>query len=144
MNVLKNSFSQPATLYKLFFLLFKLVLLVSAALLIKLTVDVSSTPYSGIGGIGMMISGLFFMGVQFMAAIYAERFIDEENSLGLVLGLLLSTMTVASLFFPVGLLGIYSLLNKEFREKKLLQDRPMWLASFYDQIEKLTTPVPKA
>lgn len=128
MSICPTYFTEKSQMFKGYFLLLKISYLISTGLLLGLF-------SRELSGIPFLIFGLAMLGGEFAAAIFAERLIKEDNQLGLFIGLVLALMTTFSMFFPIGLFGLYSLLNKDFRNDYLLSDRPQWLISLYERLD---------
>lgn len=133
-------FSNKSELYKPFFLLTKIAGVLSCILIFKLAIEMLEAGPSLTLIIPMFISGLLWTVVQISAAHYAEKMIDNDNSLGLIIGVILALIYLPTMFFPLSLFGIYAFFSKAFRENKLILDRPLWLSSLNDQVEKWTSP----
>lgn len=144
-------FKNKSELYKTFFLLSKISTVGSAIFSFKFILDIfggafsepSAIPYHSqilSAVIPMVVSAVVWLVVQFAMAVYAEKMIEDNNSMGMILGLSLAAFNTCSIFFPVGILGYYALLNKNFRDEKLLENRPLWLSGLYEHIEKWTGP----
>jgi hypothetical protein len=144
MTTLKSYFTEKSQMFKGFFLLLKVFYVGSALMLIKLCVEMAQVmlEYKSfeLSQMTMMIPTLIILGAQFIATIYADKAIREDNPLGLVIGLILSLLMTFSFFFPVGLFGFFALLNRDFRNDYLVSDRPLWLSSLYEQLDQWTSP----
>lgn len=140
MQNLKQKFANKSQLYKPFFLLVKISSVLSVLMAFSLAFDIYRYAPTFSYAVPMILSALFWAAMQVVAATFAEKFIDEEKALGLVIGFILAAMFTVTMFFPVGIFGLYSLFNKEFRENKVLENRPLWLSSMYEQVEKWFSP----
>jgi hypothetical protein len=130
MENLKSYFTEKSQMFKGFFLLLKIYSLLSMLLLIF------------IGGTSWLILPVVIYLFTLMAsATLAERFIRADNILGLYLGWGLACLMSFSLIFPLGVFGLFALLNKDFRNDYLLSERPRWLDSFYAHLDKWTATV---
>lgn len=132
-------FSNKAELYKPFFLLTKIASVISCFIIVKIATDMFEAASLTLI-IPMFLSGLLWAIVQVAAAHFAEKMVDENNSLGLIIGVGLALMYLPTMFFPLSLFGLYAFFGKAFRDSKLILDRPLWLTSINDQIEKWTSP----
>lgn len=133
MTTLKSYFTEKSQMFKAFFLILKVFYIASALMLIKFCMEFEFTDTA------FMIPALVMLILQFAAAVYAEKAIRSDNSLGLLIGLILALLMTFSIFFPVGLFGFFALLNKDFRNDYLLSNRPLWLCLFYDQLDQWTS-----
>ncbi len=68
---------------------------------------------------------LFMLVAWIVIAEIALRMMDKGNSTGLYIGLTLSLLSLPSLYFLVGLFGMYALLNKS-AQQKFLSEAPVW------------------
>jgi hypothetical protein len=136
MQTLKSYFTEKSQMFKGFFLLLKVFYVGSAVIMFQLCFEMSFDTSS----MTMMIPALIILGAQFVAAIYADKAIREDNAIGLVIGLILSLLMTFSFFFPIGLFGFFALLNRDFRNDYLVSDRPLWLSSLYEQLDRWTSP----
>lgn len=105
---------KKSQLFKLYFNLMKIVLIFSAVLIIRMQLD------------GLALFGLSVIGIQFYAVVKAQKFIEERKYLGISIGLILSLLCLGGMTLPLGLLGFYCFLNKEFLNAYKPKDAPSW------------------
>ena len=109
------------TMFKSYFLVMKLLTIISVLVIFKLQFTDfhwSSLIFSS--------ASLMFAVIQFFALIKAEQLIEERSYLGIVIGLVIAVMSLASIMLPFGLWGLYSLLNREFMSQYCPTDAPDW------------------
>lgn len=108
-------------MFKIYFLVMKVLLLISAVFILKSQFENfywSSLVFSSVG--------VLMAGIQFVALHKAEQFIEERNYLGILIGLIVSVLSLAGVMLPFGLWGIYCLLNRDFLKAYVPSDAPKW------------------
>ena len=108
-------------MYKTYFLAMKLLLAVSTLLIVK-----SQLNYFHWGSLLFSLLGLLVIAIQFIAIIKAEKLIIEKNFLGITIGLVVSILSLGGLTLPLGLWGLYSLLNRDFITHHAPRNSPSW------------------
>lgn len=129
LSLLKSYLKNKSELFKLFFLSLKIFYILSA-------ISICIFLRDGLILFPIVATGLILIVFQFIATVMAERLIKAGNQLGLFIGVILALMSITSIVFPLGFFGFYALFNKHFRSTYLLQQRPLWLHSFYENLDK--------
>ena len=122
----------PAYIYKIFFKILRAYYVLSA--LIALGLNFGSFDFFGLFLTGV---ALLVLGLQFYASFHAELLIEVKDHKGFLLGLLLGLLALPGYSFPVGLLGLYALLNKQFRQTHLPEALPEWLYNVLIKMDEL-------
>ena len=141
----KSKLSDPAQHYEVFLFGMMIFYVFSIIFALKFALEVASMAqeaetFSQLTFIGLTMGG-FVISVCFIGSAYfANKLIKENKTLGFIITIILAVMMVPSVMFPVGLFGLYSVLNRRFREKFFLENRPLWLDACFSQVEKLTAP----
>ena len=110
-------------MFKTYFLVIKILMLISAAYFLRLQfLDFhwSSLIFSS--------ATLLITMIQFIAIHKAERLIREKHYLGIIIGLVVSVLYLGSIMLPLGLWGLYSLLNREFMNEHAPTNAPSWFS----------------
>lgn len=93
--------------------------------------------------LGEMIAALFFLGAQFYGSRKAHYLINKASYIGLLLAFVLNSLLLSSLFFPLGLAGLYVLLRKDTRNLFPPEKNPDWLNRFYAWMDQLLSDIRK-
>jgi heme/copper-type cytochrome/quinol oxidase subunit 3 len=133
MNKLPSLVSDKTKLLKSYFILLQISYVLSAIMALQILSD---------GFTLMMIipvlTGIFFIGVQFCASRFAQQELRSHNYLGLLIALLLNTLLLPSLFLPVSLFGYYALLNEGHRKQFDREKNPEFLNKLFDWLSEMT------
>lgn len=124
---------EKSKLFKIYFNLLKVVLIVSAVMLIKVQLEF----FFHWGSFIMSLVGLSVIALQLFAIFKAEKLIEERKYLGTVIGLVLAVLCLAGLTLPLGILGIYSLINNEYLNTFGPDDAPAWFTEVINTLKAL-------
>ena len=87
------------------------------------------------------LTGALMLGGQFYLTIVSEKLLKQKNFLGFLIIMLLNALLIPSLFFPLGIYGVYLFLSADCRERFLSEVSPEWMDGIYEQYDKLVKPV---
>jgi hypothetical protein len=129
---MKFDFKNKSELFKIHFMLMKIAYVLSALMLVQLA-------FEGFNWLiaATVMSGLMMLTLQFFLLIKAEKLLAEKNYLGFLIAIGLTLLYLPSLFFPLSLFGLYTLLNKEFRQAQM-EDIPVWMNDCFVKLDSLT------
>jgi hypothetical protein len=91
-------------------------------------------------GVFLTAFALCVLALQFFGAMKAQEWLENKELIGFLLSFGLTVLALPGYSFPIGVFGLYALLNKEFRETQLPKELPQWLE---DLFKKLDQKVPR-
>ncbi len=136
MNALLNDNQRLLTFY---FNLLKVSYVISAGMILSLMQDGFHWFL-----LGAVVTGFTMLGLQFFLAVKTKEWMEDKKYFGLIVALILNSILLSSMFFPLGIAGYFILLRPQTQMIFPRETNPDWLNEFFDYLNKMTKDLKKA